>query len=152
MPIIIHRQDPIVTTGPAPNASNDWDKAVGAVVMVAGGWLLIKELTFAGDLAALASWLSNTVPTKPGEMTQVWTTIGLLAARGLALGALNVLSGWGIWSKSEWAFLFAAIINVAGLLILLLVLHDFQEEYLAIGVGVAGYGIARLCGALEPKT
>lgn len=146
--MIIHRQ-PVATAPKTP--ADDWDKAFGVVVMGAGAFLMIQDLFIAGDLAALFSWFSSELPAKREEIRTVWVTIGLIGVRAVALGLLNILSGWGIYSKSKWAFLFALTINVAALVVLTTVLRDYTTEPLFVASGVTVYSLLRLCGLFESK-
>lgn len=155
MPIIIHRDDPGTVPDaqlpPDPRqftASNDWDKAVGAVVMIGGGFLMLQSMAITGELATLIAWIQRIAPLTQEENREFIRILALFLLHTVAMGLLNVFSGWGIWSKKRWVFGVALPVNVAAILVQTIALGDFSPEYLVLTAGVAAYSLLRLCGGI----
>lgn len=147
MPIIIHRDPPPVPLTPA----NDWDKAMGLLVMVAAAVILIEDLTIGGLLVALVNWQPVREALKPEEMNQARSMVGLLILYLGMMGLMNVVTGWGIYLKAKWAFIVGPIVNVGALVGTFVWLQDFRVEYFGLAAAVTGYCFARLAGALGPR-
>ncbi len=147
MPIIIHREP----YTPQPTAADDWDKAVGVVVMVATAFFLFQDLFFGGLLMGLANWLQGVSPKDADELTGAKHIIALAMLHAVMMGVMNLVVGWGIWLKARWAFLLGPLINLCALTGAFAFLGDESVEYIALAVGITGFCVARLFGALGGK-
>jgi len=147
MPIVIHRDPPPVPLTPA----NDWDKAMGLLVMVASAWILIQDLTIGGFLVALVNWEPVQEVLKPEEMNEARSLVGLFILYLGMMGLMNIFTGWGIYLKAKWAFIVGPAINLTAVIGTFVWLQDIRAEYFALAAGVTGYCIARWAGVLGPR-
>lgn len=145
--MIIHRKPPPPPLTPA----NDWDKAMGLLVMIAAGLILLQDLLIGGLLVALLNWQPVEKALKPGEMNEVRSLVGLLVLYVGLMGLMNILTGWGIYAKAKWSFFVGPLINVSALIGTFVGLKEFRVEYFALAAAVTGYCVARLVGALGPR-